>query len=112
MSFRKPYVLIREMPGEYVEGEWVPGASSGVPFTASIQPVTGEDQMTVPEGRRLSDYIKIYTSTEDKPLDVDTSQQPDKIEWRNHTYECIQVDVRQMGVINHYKAIFSRIITP
>lgn len=112
MSFRKPYVLIREMPGSYVDGEWVPGSPAPVNIMASIQPVTGKDQITVPEGRRLTDFIKIYTDTEVLPVDEAASQQPDKLTWRGRDYECVQVDPRQMGVISHYKAIFSRIMTP
>lgn len=111
MSFRKPYVLTREIPGAYVEGEWIPGSTASVNIMASIQPVSGEDQITVPEGRRLTDFIKVYTGTEVLPVDEPTSQQPDKLTWRGNVYECVQVDVRQMGVISHYKAIFSKVMT-
>lgn len=110
MSFRKPYILTREIPGYYLEGEWVPGIASSVPIRASIQPVTGEDQITVPEGRRLVDFIKVYTSTKVFTAAEATGQTSDKIVWQGDIYEAVQVDVRQMDVIPHYKAIFSRVV--
>lgn len=108
-GFRKPYNLIRLAPGAYVNGEWVPGTSSVIAMQATIQPMTGEDQFTLPEGRRLGDYIKVYTATAIQPVNETTGQQPDRLEWRGHTYECVQVDVRQMDVIPHYKAVFSKV---
>lgn len=107
-SFRKPYTIQRPATGSYVNGVWVAGAATNVAIMATIQPVTGEDMKTLPEGRRLSDYVKVYTSTEVFPVS-ETIQQPDQLVWRGSTYECISVDVRQMDVIAHYKAIFSKV---
>jgi len=107
MSFRLPQTIKRTAPGAYVDGIFINGATSELSIHASIQPMTGEDMFTLPEGRRLSDYVKAYTDTLIQV--VAEGQQPDRLVWRGKEYEAIQFDVRQMGVINHYKVIFSRV---
>lgn len=107
MSFRKPQTILRTLPGQYVDGKWIEGAQTTVPILASVQPVTAEDQVVMPAGKRLSDYVKLYTSTELIPLSENAQQQPDRLVWRGRMYECIELGVRQMSVIDHFKAIFS-----
>ena len=110
MGFRKPQTIKRQSAGSYVNGAWVPGGvETTFTIQASVQPATGEDQLTLPEGRRLADYVKAYTSTELQVLGEVVGLQPDRLVWRGHDYECIQVDVRQMSVIDHYKYIFSKV---
>lgn len=109
MSFRKPYTITRKAAGSYVNGLFVAGSPSTLTIQASIQPVSGEDLKPLPEGRRLDDYIKVYTDSNLQMLQESTGKQPDQLTWRGHTYECISVDARQMDVINHYKYIFSKV---
>lgn len=107
MSFRKPQQILRTTPGQYVDGKWVDGAPAPMTILASVQPVTAEDQIVMPAGKRLSDYVKLYTSTELYPLSEQDKKQPDRLIWRGKEYECIEVGVRQMDVISHWKCIFS-----
>lgn len=107
MSFRRPQTIKRTAPGSYVNGLFVDGATSTFLIQATVQPMTGEDMFTLPEGRRLSDYVKVYTDTLIQV--VAEGQQPDRLVWRDNEYEAIQLDVRQMGVIDHYKVVFSRV---
>jgi len=109
MSFRQPQTITRTATGAYVNGLYVDGATSTITIQASVQPATGEDMITLPEGRRMSDYVKIYTATNLQVLGEGVGLQPDVLTWRGHSYECISVDVRQMTVVPHYKYIFSRI---
>ena len=102
MSFRKPQTIIRTLPGQYVDGKWVEGSEAILTILASVQPVTAEDQIVMAGGKRLSDYVKAYTSTEIIPLSETAQQQPDRLVWRGRTYECIELGVRQMNVIDHY----------
>ncbi len=105
MSFRLPQTITRFAAGTTVKGRYTAGASSTLTILASVQPISGEDLKPLPEGRRLDDYVKVYTDSNLQTL----PSQPDRLTWRGHTYECISVDVRQMGVINHYKYIFSKV---
>lgn len=111
MSFRKPFNVLTESPGAYVQGLFVPGARSVFVIDASIQPVSGEDMITAPEGRRIQDMIKVYTSIELKQAEEGTGQQPDIIVWQGYGYEVTSIDVRQMDVIPHYK-IFATLRMP
>ena len=109
MSFRKPQIITRTSAGSYVNGTFVAGSPSTITIQASIQPATGEDMKSLPEGRRLDDYVKVYTDSDLQVLEESSGIQPDKLEWRGHTYECISADVRQMGIISHFKYIFSKV---
>lgn len=109
MSFRKPYTITRYAAGTMVKGRYVAGSTSTLTIQASIQPVSGEDLKSLPEGRRLDDFVKVYTDSNLQSLQEVSTVQQDRLTWRGHTYECISVDARQMGIINHYKYIFSKV---
>lgn len=109
MSFRKPIEIKRTSAGSYVSGTFVNGSASTITIEASIQPMKSEDMVTLPEGRRLTDFVKLYTSTNLNTVSETTGQQPDRLTWRGHAYECISVDVHQMDVIPHYKCIFVKV---
>lgn len=108
MSFRRSFTVLRETPGGYAQGVFVPGTRSTLTIEASIQPATGEDMITAPEGRRLQDMVKAYTSSDLLQGEESTGQQPDIIVWRGYGYEVVSIDARQMGVIDHYKVFASR----
>lgn len=104
MSFRRPFTVTRTAPGSYVSGNWVEGAASAIPITATIQPVSDKDLQMLPSGSRASDMVKIYTETELKTVgDQGANQSPDRITWQGSVYEITAVSVRQMNVINHYR---------
>lgn len=109
MSFRKPQAITRIGAGEYVNGVFVPGVESTIVILASVQPVTAQDIATPPEGKRLSDYVKIYTSSELQVLNEVAGLEPDQLVWRGHTYECTSGDQWQNGVISHRKYLFSKL---
>jgi len=108
MSFRKPFDVLHEAVGAYVSGVFVPGVRSVLPITASIQPATEQDLITAPEGRRISDMVKVYTDTSLQEGGEATGLQPDLIVWRGYAYEVSSISVRQMGVIDHYKIYATR----
>jgi len=108
MSFRKTFTVLTETPGGYVAGLFVPGTRATASLLASIQPVTGEDMVTAPEGRRIQDMVKIYSSTPLQQAVEATGQQPDIVVWQGYGYEVTSMDVRQMDTIPHYKIIAAR----
>lgn len=109
MSFRKPQTITRTTAGAYVNGYFVDGVTSSITIQASVQPMTGEDMKTLDAGKRLSDYVKVYTSSDLQVLGEASGLIADRLTWRGHTYECISADVRQMGIINHFKYTFSKV---
>lgn len=108
MSFRKPFDVLHEAAGSYVSGIYTAGVKTVTSIEASIQPVTEQDLITAPEGRRISDMIKIYTNAPLQEGGEGTNLQPDLIVWRGYAYEINSVSVRQMNVINHYKIYATR----
>lgn len=109
MGFRKPQTITRVTAGAYFNGLWVPGSESQLTIQASVQPVSAEDQIVMPAGKRLSDYVKAYTDSDLQIIDEIAGLQPDRLTWRGHEYECISSGVHQMGVISHFKYIFSKV---
>jgi hypothetical protein len=47
-SFRVPVQISRPAAGSYVNGVWVAGTDTTFTIRASVQPVSGEDQITLP----------------------------------------------------------------
>lgn len=107
--FRIPLNLYRQNPGSYVKGQWVPAGETLIVITASIQPTSGEEMLSIPEGRRNRKTYSLFTST---PIDVihgvNNSTNPDQIEIFAERYEIVRVEVWQnnppvFGIVNHYK---------
>lgn len=101
--FRRPFVVTRFNPGSYVNGAWAEGTSSQITISASVQPVAGIDLELLPEGRRTSMSVKIYT---DVALQTATSTtNPDVLHAFGHEFEITSVMPWQSNVISHYKCI-------
>lgn len=104
--FRVPLNIYRQTLGSYVDGEWVPGIETVIPITASIQPTTGEEMLSLPEGRRNRKTYALFTST---PVQLIVNlQNPDQIDIYGERYEIIRVEIWQnnpanFAVVNHYK---------
>lgn len=106
MGFRKPQAITRVAAGSYVNGVWKDGAATTLTIQASVQPMSMEDMQDAPEGRRLSDMVKMYTNSDLFTVeDSGANQQPDKLTWRGREYEIISKGVHQMDVLSHYKYV-------
>lgn len=97
------------MPGQYVNGLWVEFGEIPLEITASVQPTTGEEMLSLPEGRRNRKTYSLFTSTKIEMIrGPNNSTNPDKIEIYGERYEVVRVEVWQnnpvvFGVVNHYK---------
>ena len=111
-SFRKPKKLLRESAGAYVDGVWTAGARGIFTTLASCQPiVVGQDLKAVPEGRHISDFIKIYTSSPLLIAKDGQNIQSDIIVHEGEGFEVVSAFSNQSGVINHYKYIAVKVFT-
>lgn len=109
-GFRTLRTLLREAVGTYNAGQWVPGARSTTTTLASVQPVTmGRDMRALPEGRRLSDFVKLYTYDRLKVTEECAGVQPDILIHDGFGYELVSVEANQSGLLNHYKYIAVKI---
>lgn len=110
MGFRSAQTIIRQTPGAYYHGEWAPGIESTVTIFGSVQPVGGQELMALPEGRRTSEVVKLYTDVELNTSEI--SQQADRMMWRGHMYEISMKAPYQSNVINHFKYYATKIQVP
>lgn len=109
-SFRKPKTLLTENPGAYANGVWAMGVRTWRTIQASVQPVTkASDLKTLPEGRHLSDFVKIYTDERLRVTADGEGVQPDIIVQLGYGYEIIDIAPNQSDVINHYKYIAAKV---
>lgn len=104
--FRVPLNVYRKNSGSYVNGVWVQVGETTIPITASIQPTTGEEMLSLPEGRRNRKTYSLFTST--KINLITTSTNPDQIDIFGERYEIIRVEPWQnnppvFGIVNHFK---------
>lgn len=104
--FRIPITIYRKAAGAYVNGIWVEGAETTILITASVQPTTGEEMLSLPEGRRNKKTYALFTSTDINVI-VGTSN-PDQVAIFGERYEVVRVEPWQnnptvFGVVNHFK---------
>lgn len=110
--FRSPLTLFRQNAGSYVNGIWIQIGETALAITASIQPTTGEEILSLPEARRNRKTYALFTSTKINlllPL-----RNPDQIVIFGERYEIIRVEPWQnnpavFSIINHYKFYASAI---
>ena len=85
--------------GQYVETvDWTTDT-----ILASVQPMTGNDLLSLPEGRRESEGVKMYT---DIKTDIGSY-----IVWNSKEYEIKSEAYHGSNVINHYKYMAVRDVT-
>lgn len=104
-SFRKVIPVTRTAPGSYVDGTWVEGDPGTLLIKMSVQPLRLDEMDALPEGRRSSRAVKIYSDAELYPAEQAASQNADIITWLGKTWEIVGCDPYQMGVIPHYKSL-------
>ena len=104
--FRIPVNLYRKAAGTYVNGIFVEGAETLIIITASIQPTTGEEMLSLPEGRRDKKTYSLFTSTDINVIVGGAN--PDQVLIFGERYEVVRVEPWQnrptvFGIINHFK---------
>jgi hypothetical protein len=104
--FRKQFTVTRPT-GSYVKGKWVPGGSTTITIMASVQPLKGLEIQLVPEARRYSQSVKLYTNTQLQVGINGTSENADILSAFGFNFEIISVEPWQSGVmfLDHYKCI-------
>lgn len=86
----------------------ISNSTVAIPITASVQPTTGEEMLSIPEGRRNRKSYALFTSTDVEV--IHNGVNPDTALIYGELYEIVQVWVWQnnpivFGIINHYKFI-------
>lgn len=102
--FRRPYTVKRLAAGSYTNGIYADGSASTFTIYASVQPLKGLEIMLLPENRRLSQAVKIFTST---LLNITSTANPDQILYNGNYFEVVSAEPWQCEnkLVDHYRCI-------
>lgn len=100
------YTVTRTAAGTRTLGRYTPGAPSTFSIVASIQPVTGRDLQTLPEGQRAEETRVVYTTTELRTRTA--TVEPDTLSIDSETWAVTKVERWQAFGGTHYRAMVAR----
>lgn len=98
----------REAAGHDSGGSWVPGVTSDVTITASVQPLTGEELKMLDEGQRSRRPIMVITDADLQTVDETARTKADRIVWDGEEFEIHRIENFEMGLMAHREAICLR----
>ena len=105
-SFRSTFTLKRKSAADtYVNGKLVAGATTTTTIEASVQPLKGQEMLLLPEARRTSQAVNIYTDTQLRLANTAAGYNADIVSAFGSDFEIISCEPWQSNVINHYKAV-------
>jgi hypothetical protein len=90
--------VTRYAAGSYVSGDWSEGGSVSLSITACVQPMPAERMATLPEGRRGTAGIIVFTGTALRTADEAAHTSADRITWDGHAWEVVEVDNLSTGI--------------
>ena len=91
------------------KGRYTEGTPTALTITASVQPLTADEMQLLPEGRRADESFRLYTDTRLLTANRVTNKNADIITIDGTRYEVLSCETWQNTIINHYKAIVSKI---
>jgi hypothetical protein len=104
--------IIRREAEIIVRGRPSPGAESIVPVECNVQPVLkSTDTYLLPEADRSRATLKVYSKgAEIRQLKEGVNgYSADRFYWKGELYEVMKVIEYDMGILNHYKALCTRV---
>lgn len=101
--FRKSYTLIRKTEGHVVNNKTVGQVETQIQIKGSLQPVTGDETQSTPQGRYTSQQYKFFTDYNARSSSEYTDQNADVIIVDDIRYEVISKKGWQNGLLNHYE---------
>ena len=100
----------RPNPGSYdADGRWMAPATNSFVTRASVQPMTSDELLLLPEGARTRGAVKLYCLDELQAGDERVMQLPDRLSWRGDLWEVHQVDTHRMRLLAHFYAVAIRV---
>lgn len=105
--FRQAITGTRRAPDTLLKGRKIDGAESAISLNGSVQPITGNERQTLPEGIRERARYAIYTDYALRTDDQTAKTPADTLDLFGKKYKVVIVEPWQNGLINHYRAIVS-----
>lgn len=88
-----------------VTGIWQEGAENLFNIEANVQPLPGDRLIELPEARRDSEAIQLFTTTRLRTVNETGGTQADKFVYDGKTYEVVLVESFKMGVQDHDRVV-------
>lgn len=111
-----PITVFRRSQGEFIDGDWVEGATVEFPIEGNIQPVKHHELLMFPESERTRSWWKLYTAetlrTEKEGVG---GWDADEFVWKGDRYKVMRVNdyTNGMHILEHTKNWCVRIeLTP
>lgn len=113
-SFRKPITVVRQnTEGSFINGRWVvadesPETRTTFTILGSVQSPTPEEMHTLPEGRRTTDTLIIYSDTALMTASIPLKRNSDIILYKDNEYTVHAISEWHNKCIEHYKYIMTK----
>lgn len=113
--FGRAITLSRKLPGSYDQrGQFVEGNQTTIQVIASVQPISARERELLPEGTRIKEIFKLYTTTELLPPRGTPPTGGDVVTINGRSYlvtSCQDYSTHQSpsNAIRYYKAQVERI---
>jgi hypothetical protein len=101
--------VTRYSVGTYLNGTYASGATTTLFVDCCVQPTSGEDKVSLPEGVRERESYKIYSQVELKTNDEISGIRADRVNLDGKIFE-VQTAQNHFGLgISHWKSIVIRV---
>lgn len=107
-NFAETVTRTTTAPGSFVNGIYVPGATTDTDIIASVQPMNAEEMKNYPELQRSSEVFKLYTSEVLQVANEATGAVADVITMRGKQYQVQRVEPWEYA-FSFSKAIVTRV---
>lgn len=101
------YTRTRTAAGATVDGRYTEGATATASVVGSLQPPTGQDLKSLPEGRHADGTLVFYTTSALLVTPI-----PDRLTIDGEQWEVFRVERWQAFGDTHYRAWLSRLPVP
>lgn len=103
--------VTRTAQGHYRQGDgmWVEGAESTFTIVASVQPLRPREIELLPDERRTTEALRVYSDTPLRLAEQGSNLNADKVEIMGSNYEAYSCEPWQNNLLNHFKSIVLKI---
>lgn len=109
LTGKLPVQVLRALPGNRVNGRWIPGDVVTMDIEANVQPMRGHELIVLPESDRTKESIKVYCVETLQTVEEVKQEEADIVIWNNKKFRAIKTMTYKMGVLDHTKTICVRL---
>jgi hypothetical protein len=108
---RNTVELERFTAGSYTKGVYAKGQSTTCDLDVNVQPVKPSEMLSLPEGQRTKETIKIFSDEALRSVEQVGSEAADRITYNDKVYEVFSTKNWQFSRIAHWMSLAQRVNT-